>query len=226
MRDKLIPMNSFTEENYLKAIYKLAEKGRGKIATNAIAEMVDATPASVTDMLKKLAEKKLIRYEKYQGVSLTATGKRIAVYIIRKHRLWELFLVEKLQFKWDEVHAMAEQLEHIVSDELINRLDEFLGNPKYDPHGDPIPDENGQFKQKKTFPLTEAPLRSSVIITGVIDHNPSFLQYLDKAGLLPGKKIVVREIIDYDKSQKIQLSPSRSLIHISYDVARNILVKR
>jgi DtxR family Mn-dependent transcriptional regulator len=219
-------MNSFTEENYLKAIYKIEEKNDGKITTNAIAEIVDTTPASVTDMLRKLAEKKFIRYEKYQGVSLTATGKKVAVSIIRKHRLWELFLVEKLHFKWDEVHDIAEQLEHIVSDELINRLDEFLGNPKTDPHGDPIPDENGRFHSKKTFPLSEAGGDTAVFITGVIDHNPSFLKYLDKSGLLPGKKVEVKEFIDYDRSLNISISSSKKLFHISYDVAKNILVRR
>jgi DtxR family transcriptional regulator, Mn-dependent transcriptional regulator len=219
-------MNTYTEENYLKAIYKLEEKGIGKITTNAIAEMVDTAPASVTDMLKKLADKKFIRYEKYRGVSLTNNGKKVAITIIRKHRLWELFLVEKLQFRWDEVHEIAEQLEHIVSDELINRLDEFLGNPQTDPHGDPIPDEHGQFHSKKTFPLSEAVDNTSVIITGVIDHNPTFLQYLDKSGLLPGKKVTVKEIIDYDKSLNIFINQSKSLFHISYDVAKNILVRR
>jgi DtxR family transcriptional regulator, Mn-dependent transcriptional regulator len=219
-------MNTYTEENYLKAIYKLEEKRNGKITTTAIAELVDTAPASVTDMLKKLADKKFIKYEKYQGVSLTNAGKKVAVATIRKHRLWELFLVEKLQFKWDEVHDIAEQLEHIVSDELINRLDAFLGNPQTDPHGDPIPDENGQFHSRKTFPLSEADDKASVIITGVIDHNPAFLQYLDKSGLLPGKKITVKEIIDYDKSLNILLNQSKSLFHISYDVAKNILVRR
>ena len=219
-------MNTYTEENYLKAIYKLEEKRNGKITTNSIAEMVDTAPASVTDMLKKLADKKFIRYEKYQGVSLTATGKRVAVAIIRKHRLWELFLVEKLKFRWDEVHDIAEQLEHVVSDELINRLDELLDNPKTDPHGDPIPDEKGQFHSKKTFPLSEVQGNVSVIITGVIDHNPAFLKYLDKSGLLPGKKVVVKEIIDYDKSLNISFHNSKSLFHISHDVAKNILVRK
>jgi DtxR family transcriptional regulator, Mn-dependent transcriptional regulator len=219
-------MNTYTEENYLKSIYKLEEKGIGKITTNAIAKLVDTAPASVTDMLKKLSEKKLIKYEKYQGVSLTGSGKKVAVAIIRKHRLWELFLVDMLKFKWDEVHEIAEQLEHIVSDELINRLDDFLGNPKTDPHGDPIPDERGQFDSEKTFPLSEAANNSSVIMTGVIDHNPSFLQYLDRCGLLPGKRITVKETIGYDKSLNILLNNSKSPFHISYEVAKNILVRQ
>jgi DtxR family Mn-dependent transcriptional regulator len=219
-------VNSFTEENYLKAIYKIGEKGNGKITTNAIAEMVNTAPASVTDMLKKLADKKFIRYEKYQGVSLTPTGKKVAVSIIRKHRLWEFFLVEKLNFRWDEVHDIAEQLEHIVSDKLINRLDDFLDSPKTDPHGDPIPDDKGQFHSKKTFPLSETAGNLAVVITGVIDHNPSFLKYLDKSGLLPGKKIIVKEIIEFDKSLNISINASKKIFHISYDVAKNILVRR
>jgi DtxR family Mn-dependent transcriptional regulator len=156
---------------------------------------------------------------------LTAAGRKVAVSIIRKHRLWELFLVEKLNFRWDEVHDIAEQLEHIISDELINRLDDFLGNPKTDPHGDPIPDERGLFHSKKTIPLSEVQGNISVTIKGVVEHNPSFLKYLDKAGLLPGKKIVVKEMIEYDKSLNISIDASKKLFHISYEVAKNILVR-
>jgi DtxR family Mn-dependent transcriptional regulator len=216
-------MNSFTEENYLKAIFKLEERGAEKISTTAIAEIVSTAPASVTDMLKKLAEKKLIRYEKYQGVSLTAIGKKVAVEIIRKHRLWEMFLVDKLEFRWDEVHDIAEQLEHIQSDLLIKRLDQFLGKPKFDPHGDPIPDEKGYFHSQKTIPLSEAK-ESNVIVVGVIDHQSSFLQYLDKNGLSLGKKIKVKEIIEYDNSMNISINNSKTILHISFEVAKNILV--
>ncbi|MBL0074116.1 MAG: metal-dependent transcriptional regulator [Bacteroidetes bacterium] len=136
--------NSFTEENYLKAIYKLSERDE-LVTTTDIATMLDIRAATVTDMLKKLAVKKLIRYERYKGLSLTEKGRAIGVKIIRKHRLWELFLVQKMKFRWDEVHEIAEQLEHIQSDELINRLDEMLGFPKADPHGDPIPDKKLPF---------------------------------------------------------------------------------
>ena len=152
----MLYMHTLTEENYLKAIYKLHEDKPDKINTNAIAGLVDTAPASVTDMLRKLADKKLIRYAKYQGVSLTATGKKAAVSVIRKHRLWELFLVEKLGYSWDEVHEIAEQLEHIHSDSLVSRLSTFLGNPRMDPHGDPIPDENGNFHSRKSIPLSAA----------------------------------------------------------------------
>jgi len=216
-------LTSLAEENYLKAIFKLINASNGKAATNEIAELLDTAPASVTDMLKKLSEKKLIHYTKYQGVSLTQTGKKVAVEIIRKHRLWEMFLVTKLNFKWDEVHDIAEQLEHIQSDLLIKRLDQFLGKPKFDPHGDPIPDENGNFHSQKTTPLSEA-TNLQVMITGMTDHQPSFLQYLEKNGLLPGKKIKVKEVIEYDKSMNISINNSKTVLHISYDVAKNILV--
>lgn len=216
--------NSLSEENYLKAIYKLAEKKPDNVFTNDIARALSMKPASVTDMLQKLSEKKMIRYKKYQGVSLTATGKKVAVNIIRKHRLWELFLVSKLGFKWDEVHDLAEQLEHIRSEKLIQHLDSFLGKPKFDPHGDPIPDEKGNFHAPKTFLLSEIKQTHVVTITGVVDHHPSFLQYLDKSGFSLGKKIRVKETTDYDKSMDITFSHSKNVVHISHDVAKNILV--
>ena len=217
-------MNSFTEENYLKAIYKLLEKGAKKVSTNSISEMVDTAPASVTDMLKKLASKKYIHYEKYQGVSLTANGRKIAVEIIRKHRLWELFLVEKLSFRWDEVHDIAEQLEHIQSELLIEKMDRFLQYPKFDPHGDPIPDVKGNIHAQKSTPLSESGVSDRVIITGVIDHSPLFLQHIEKMGLSLGKELTIRERYDYDQSYHITIKPDKALTHISYDVAKNILV--
>lgn len=143
-------MNSLTEENYIKAIYKLCEKSADAVSTNAIAEKMHTKAASVSDMLKKLSKKKLINYRKYQGVTLTAKGEKLALAIVRKHRLWELFLVQKLNFKWDEVHDIAEQLEHIQSDELVKRIDKFLDHPKFDPHGDPIPDVNGKLHPQRS----------------------------------------------------------------------------
>ena len=134
-------MSTKAEENYLKTIFKLSEKEKDSVSTNAIAEELETKPSSVSDMLKKLSEKKLINYIKYQGVSLTPLGHRLAVHVIRKHRLWEVFLVSHLNFKWDEVHDIAEQLEHIKSKALVNRLDAFLNFPSYDPHGDPIPNQ-------------------------------------------------------------------------------------
>lgn len=217
-------MHSLSEENYLKAIYKLLEKGEKKISTTAIAALVETAPASVTDMLKKLAEKRLIRYEKYQGVALSGSGKKVAVNIIRKHRLWELFLVEKLGFTWDQVHEIAEQLEHIKSEDLITRLDHYLGNPRFDPHGDPIPDEHGIFHTRNTIPLSAASLNAPVIITGVLDHRPVFLRFLEKEGYALGKRVLVKEKLDIDQSLRLTLSGNKKIRHISNEVARNILV--
>jgi len=215
---------SFAEENYLKAIYKLRESGMVKITTNAISSAVSTSPASVTDMIQKLAEKKLVNYERYQGVSLTTQGKKSAIGVIRKHRLWELFLVEKLEYSWDEVHEIAEQLEHIQSESLVKKLYAFLGKPKWDPHGDPIPDENGIFHSQKTILLTDANKNEKLIISGVVDHRPDFLQYLDKNELSLGKKILIKEITAYDSSMTIQINGSKNTKHISADVAKNILV--
>ena len=216
-------MNSFTEENYLKAIYHISLKGGESVSTNNIASAMNTKPASVTDMLKKLSEKKLINYARYQGVSLTDDGKDIAIKIVRKHRLWEFFLVEKLQFKWDEVHALAEELEHINSTELIDRLDKFLGFPKYDPHGDPIPDVNGRFNKNELKPIAELLIDESGIIMGVREHLPQFLQYLEKMKLTIGSKIKVLEIAAYDQSVMLNLNEVQ-IVSISRDVAKNILI--
>ncbi|HEY8999778.1 MAG TPA: metal-dependent transcriptional regulator [Mucilaginibacter sp.] len=214
-------MNTFTEENYLKAIYHLSLQSES-VSTNQIAASLNTKAASVTDMLKKLADKELINYAKYQGVTLTAEGEKIALSIVRKHRLWEYFLVEKLNFKWDEVHDVAEELEHISSKELIDRLDDFMGNPKYDPHGDPIPDCNGLFKAHVLKPVSSLVLHDSGIISGVRDHSSSFLQYLEKMQLTIGKKIKVTEINDYDHS--VILNSEDKKVHISRDVANNLLI--
>jgi DtxR family Mn-dependent transcriptional regulator len=214
-------MNTFTEENYLKAIYHLLLRA-DSASTNQIATSLNTKAASVTDMLKKLAEKELINYIKYQGVTLTAAGEKIAISIIRKHRLWEYFLVEKLNFKWDEVHDVAEELEHIASKELIDRLDNFMGNPKYDPHGDPIPDSNGLFKTNELKPVSTLIANGQGIISGVRDHSTSFLQYLERMQLTIGKKIKVTEINDYDHSVILQVGDKK--IHISREVANNLLI--
>ena len=217
-------VNSLAEENYLKAIFKLSEKKSDNVFTNDIAILLRTKAASVTDMLQKLSEKKMIRYKKYQGVSLTVAGRKVAVNIIRKHRLWELFLASKLGFKWDEVHDVAEQLEHIQSEKLVKHLDDFLGNPKFDPHGDPIPDEKGNIHNTKAFPLSSASTSQQVTICGVIDHQSAFLQHLDKCGLSLGMKLKIKSTIDYDKSMNIQIMNSKQQLHISHDVAKNILV--
>jgi len=214
-------MNTFTEENYLKAIYHLSSKTES-VGTNEIAAALSTKAASVTDMLKKLADKKLINYARYQGVTLTSAGEKVALSIIRKHRLWEYFLVEKLSFKWDQVHDVAEELEHISSKELVDRLDDFMGNPKYDPHGDPIPDRHGKFKAHELKPVSSLIVDQEGVISGVRDHSATFLQYLEKVNLTIGKKIKIAEINTYDHSVILQAGDKR--VHISREVANNLLI--
>ncbi len=215
--------NSFTEENYLKAIYKLQEKLDAEVSTNEIAEAVNTRAASVTDMLKKLSEKKLINYKKYQGVSLTKLGNKTAIEIVRKHRLWETFLVEKLNFKWDEVHDIAEELEHIESDALIERLNEFLDFPEYDPHGDPIPTKDGVFKNKKMNVLYDMPKGFKGNIAGVSEHSAIFLKHLEKLSIGLGVLIKVEDKNDYDNSFWISVEKNEP-VFISKEVAKNLLV--
>jgi len=193
------------------------------VSTNQIAEMTNTKAASVTDMLKKLADKKLINYIKYQGVTLTETGKKAAVNIVRKHRLWEVFLVEKLGFKWDEVHDIAEELEHINSESLINRLDDFLGNPAADPHGDPIPDRSGTIHQKKLIRISDMLQEQSGMISGVSEHSSVFLKLLEKMGLTLGTKIMISELIEFDGSIILTVNETTDRT-ISREVAKNILV--
>ena len=215
-------MNSLTEENYLKAIYKLTEKEGDAVSTNALAEEMTTKAGTVSEMLKRLSDKKLINYRKYQGVTLTAQGRKVALTIIRKHRLWESFLVNKLDFKWDEVHEIAEQLEHINSDKLVERLDKFLGHPKFDPHGDPIPDAHGKFSQQKSQLLSTLSVNSVGIMTGVVDHTAPFLQYLEKIGLTLGSEIRIKDVVEYDRSLLISINKKNPL-YISHEVAKNIL---
>jgi DtxR family transcriptional regulator, Mn-dependent transcriptional regulator len=216
-------VHSFTEENYIKAIYKLSEGGNREVNTNAIADALDTKAASVTDMLRKLSAKGIADYVKYRGVTLTEKGERVALQIIRKHRLWEVFLVEKLKFNWDEVHDVAEELEHINSDLLIRRLDEFLGYPKFDPHGDPIPSEDGEINIKQQRLLAEMEINSTGVVVGVNDSQPLFLQYLDKMGIYLGAKIKVIDRIPYDNSLEINLENKKHLV-VSSEVARNIFL--
>ncbi|WP_374949258.1 metal-dependent transcriptional regulator [Mucilaginibacter sp.] len=214
-------MYTLAEENYLKAIYKL-QLQRDSVSTNQIASELVTKASSVTDMVRKLADKQLINYTPYQGVSLTKTGEKVAVNIIRKHRLWEYFLVEKLNFKWDEVHDMAEEMEHISSTELIDRLDEFMGFPSRDPHGDPIPDSSGNFKINDLKPISAVAVKVGGVISGVRDHSSVFLQYLEKQQLTIGKQILVKEIITYDNT--VILHMDNKDIHISREVANNLLI--
>ena len=216
-------MLSYTEENYLKAIYHLSEETGASVNTNSIADSLNTKAASVTDMIKKLSKKGVLSYQKYRGVTINEKGKRAALQVIRKHRLWETFLVEKLKFNWDEVHDVAEQLEHINSPLLIKRLDEFLAYPKYDPHGDPIPDENGEFKQKSQVALDQVETGVTGIITSVKDSHPSFLKYLDKIGIYLGAKVKVLEKIEFDGSLELLIDDKRT-VFISKEVSENLWV--
>ncbi|WP_055447204.1 metal-dependent transcriptional regulator [Lacinutrix mariniflava] len=216
-------MITLTEENYIKAIYHLGKQGVETVNTNAIAEALQTKASSVTDMLKKLAEKGYADYIKYQGVNLTLEGKKIAIGIIRKHRLWEVFLVEKLNFKWDEVHQVAEDLEHIKSEKLIDQLDAYLKHPTHDPHGDPIPDRDGNFKQIEKILLSQATLGKKYQCVGVKDTSSAFLNYLDANTIALGTEIVLLHKEPFDQSIKIKIN-SRE-ITVSQNVAKNLFLK-
>ena len=217
-------MNTLAEENYLKAIFKLSGKQKASVSTNAIAEELETKASSVTDMIKKLTEKGFVNYQKYKGTSLTKKGHEIAVHIVRKHRLWEVFLVKKLNFQWDEVHDVAEQLEHIKSSKLVEHLDTFLGFPQYDPHGDPIPNKNGEFPKSFSAPLIDLAAGNKGQVVGVSQDNPAFLQYLDKLVIQLGSKIQVIEKVEFDQSLEVKINGKAT--HISSEVAKNILIKQ
>lgn len=214
---------TFSEENYLKAIYHLTTSTNADVSTNAIAETMETKASSVTDMLKKLAEKDLVNYKRYQGVSLTEKGGLAAKMIVRKHRLWEVFLVEKLAFSWDEVHDIAEQLEHIKSEKLINKLDDFLGNPTEDPHGDPIPNAQGQILKIEKQLLSELNPNQIGICVGVKDTSSEFLKYLDKQEISLGSQIEFIDKEEFDLSLKIKVD--NTILTISNKIASNIFVK-
>ena len=215
-------MNSESEEDYLKALYHL-QKESNEVATNSIAEYLKMKPSSVTDMLKKLSEKNFINYQKYKGSSLTKKGQFIALEIIRKHRLWETFLVEKLGFGWGQVHNIAEQLEHIKSEELTNRLDVFLGNPKYDPHGDPIPNKDGNIEKMNQKLLIELKEIQKGLITGVKKGTASLLSYLDKEKIKLGDKIKVLEIIEFDGTYIVEINDRKCTF--SEKICQNLLLE-
>lgn len=216
-------MLSFTEENYLKTIYRLSEGGVKAVLTNEIAESMSTKAASVTDMVKKLSSKKLISYEKYYGAKITHRGKSQALSVIRKHRLWETFLVDKLHFSWDEVHDVAEQLEHIQSPLLIEKLDAFLGFPTADPHGHPIPDKDGNVQALKLVPLSESGTKRKGVVRSVRDGSPIFLQYLSKIGIYIGAKIQILDKIAFDSSLEV-LIDNKNKVFISRDAAENLLI--
>ncbi len=214
---------TYSEENYLKVIYHLSLQVNKGVTTNAIANLMESKPSSVTDMVQKLADKELVIYKKYQGVSLTDKGRFTALMVIRKHRLWEVFLVEKLDFSWDEVHDVAEQLEHIKSEKLTDKLEAFLDFPTEDPHGDPIPDRNGKIAKVDKKLLSEIPVGKKVICVGVKDSSSAFLQYLDKQQIALGSQIEVISKEDFDMSLTLRLNERHVLV--SSKIAANLFVK-
>ena len=216
-------MITLTEENYIKAIYHLGKYGVNNVSTNAIAKEMETKASSVTDMVKKLSEKGYADYKKYQGVTLTVVGKEIAVNIVRKHRLWEVFLVEKLNFSWDEVHEVAEQLEHIKSKKMISQLDAFLEFPTHDPHGDPIPDKAGKINKIDKILLSEIKIGDQCICVGVQDSSSEFLKYLDKNSIALGSEIKVCNREPFDNSITIKIE-NKELV-ISNMIANNLFVK-
>ncbi|APG60880.1 metal-dependent transcriptional regulator [Christiangramia salexigens] len=216
-------MFSLSEENYLKAIFHLETSYKSGVSTNALAEEMQTKASSVTDMVKRLSEKELVDYKKYQGVKLSDAGKKAAIAVIRKHRLWEVFLVEKLDFNWDEVHEIAEQLEHIKSERLTNELDRFLEYPKRDPHGDPIPDAQGNFSVANHQLLSGMEKGETGICVGVKDSSVEFLQYLDKNQISLGKQINVIEKENFDHSMLIEIDSNE--LRISNQISSNLYIK-
>lgn len=217
-------MLSKNEEDYLKALFHLVSGEDGdKAGTNQLAQQLDVTPASANNMLKKLREKDLVDYRKYGKLSLTETGKAVALQLIRKHRLWETFLHQKLGFSWDEVHEVAEQMEHIRSEKLIEKLDQFLDFPEFDPHGDPIPDAHGNMAARKKMTLAELPPGRTCRITGVKDSSALFLQYLTELGLNLQSELTVLEKIAFDNSLRISVDGRE--VQVSEKFSLNVLVR-
>ncbi|PZD77454.1 metal-dependent transcriptional regulator [Mesonia sp. K7] len=215
---------TLSEENYLKTIFHLEKEYKDGVPTNAIAHEMHTKASSVTDMIKRLAEKDLMVYKKYQGAKLSDSGRKHAIKIIRKHRLWECFLVDKLNFNWDEVHEVAEQLEHIKSEKLILELDKFLEYPKTDPHGDPIPDQDGHIAVIQKRVLAELQRGEEGICVGVNDSSSAFLQYLDKNNIALGKKIKIEDKEEFDNSLVIQVEGKK--MTISGLAANNLYIKK
>ncbi len=217
---------SETVENYLKGIYAIEKKADGKgVSTNAIAEHLQTKPSSVSDMLKKLKQSGLVDYKKYHGASLTAAGRLKAIEIIRRHRLWEVFLVDKLNFNWDEVHDMAEQLEHVEGKALCDRLDAFLDFPRFDPHGDPIPDSEGKIRDdRQKQALSTLVAKDRGVVVGVLDSSAPFLKYLDHLELKLGTSLLVEEVIDFDQSVKILVGKTSH--SVSNQFAKNLLIQK
>lgn len=213
---------STSEENYIKAIFHL-QQSDGNVTTNELANELKTKPASVTDMMKKLKTKKLLNYQPYQGFRLTSDGNKVALGIIRRHRLWEYFLAEKLKFTWDEVHEVAEDLEHVTNKKLIDKLDEFLGFPRVDPHGDPIPDANGKIEISKKICLTELPLNTPAIVSSVSDQSSEILELLEHKKIAIGTKLEVKRKFDFDNSMEIKIRQQPPFT-ISKQLSENIFV--
>jgi DtxR family transcriptional regulator, Mn-dependent transcriptional regulator len=210
-----------SEENYLKAIFHLQEK-EGTVSTNALADKLQTKPASVTDMMKKLNSKKLLHYKPYYGFSLSTEGKRIALFIIRRHRLWEFFLSEKLKFNWNEVHLLAEELEHVSSRQLIDRLDKYLGCPQFDPHGDPIPDQKGKMKNLNKVSVFELPFNQTAEVRQVTNQSIEMLEILEHKNIGIGTKVEVKKHFHFDHS--VELKVKNTIVTISEQLAKNIYV--
>ena len=216
-------MPSPTEENYLKTIYHLSPENPRGVSTKDIANTLAVSKASVTDMLTKLAKNGYVNYQKYKGAVLIKKGELAALGIVRRHRVWEVFLVRDLKFNWNEVHEVAEQLEHIVSPLLIERLDKFLGSPQFDPHGDPIPNEAGVLPVNSQIPLTELAAGCQGVITSVGSEETLFLKYLDKLGVYIGAQFEVCEKIEFDGSLEISIDKKANQF-ISEAAAQNIMI--
>jgi DtxR family Mn-dependent transcriptional regulator len=212
---------TISEENYLKAIFHLQEK-EGTVTTNALAEKLQTKPASVTDMMKKLSAKKLLHYKPYYGFSLSAEGKKIALFIVRRHRLWEFFLSEKLKFDWNEVHMLAEELEHVSSKQLIDRLDQYLGHPQFDPHGDPIPDSKGKIKNLNKISLLELPFHQIAEVRQVTNQSKELLEILEHKHIGIGTKLEVKKHFHFDHSMELKIK--NNTVNISEQLAQNIFV--
>jgi DtxR family Mn-dependent transcriptional regulator len=211
-----------SEENYLKAVYHL-QSDTDAVTTNALAQKLNTRPASVTDMMKKLDSKKLLHYTPYYGFHLTDQGKKAALHIIRRHRLWEVFLAQKLGFQWDEVHTLAEELEHVSSKKLIDKLDAFLGHPHFDPHGDPIPDSRGRLKTDHTITLDKLPQQVSATVCRVANQSPEMLELLAHKSIRIGTRLEVKRQFPFDNSYELKLK-SNTVVTISEQLAKHIFV--
>lgn len=213
---------SNSEENYLKTIFHLQSK-TAKVSTNAVAQELQTTAASVSDMMKKLNSKKLLHYKPYYGFSLTEEGKKVAVNIVRRHRLWEFFLAEKLKLGWNEIHILAEELEHVSNEKLVDKLDEYLGYPQLDPHGDPIPNKKGKIRAEGTVSLSKVPVNKVGEVYRIINHSPEMVEYLKEKNIWIGTRIQVRKKLPFDNSLEVKVK--NQTFTLSDNLAQNLFVK-